>query len=484
MTLNRYSGSTIDQVKKYQRNPTRWLEDVFGVKLWEKQEEIFMATWNNRYTAVKSCYASGKSYLSACLAIAFVHLHPNSIAVTTAPTQRQLKNIWGPVHELYDNAKADLGSELLSHEIRCGPQHYAIGFTTNMPERLQGIHAKNVMIIEDESAGIEPEIHSRLTDALMTSESARFLAIGNPLSPEGHFYEMFQEHSNFDTYSITAFDTPNVKQGEEVIPGLVTDIWVKEQREKYGEDSPHWKSQVLAQFPASSEEMLIPYAWIRAAQQRWLDAEPDGKEIQGFDPSGGGQDEAALCTRAGTFVYECKGWGGLDSTQLVNTVTKYLNPDTKVYIDVVGVGWGIKGSVTNRGYYAVGVKGQSSPTDDDRFKNLRAELYWKIRESLNPKSPTPLALPPKDEILAKQLMALRYEIDAQGRIQIESKKKLKKRGIGSPNRADALSLTMMDSLYDGALPLSVGVTSRSEEPFEGLTRDSPFEYTTWDEYRH
>src|SRR5690606_26313948 len=57
-------------IRYYQNNPDKWLEKVFGVQLWEKQREILHDVWNNRYVAVKSAFASGKSYLAAALAMA------------------------------------------------------------------------------------------------------------------------------------------------------------------------------------------------------------------------------------------------------------------------------------------------------------------------------------------------------------------------------------------------------------------------------
>lgn len=481
-TRGRKPKTTKNVIKSYRKHPEKWIYDTYGVELWEKQEEILNSVWKNRYTAVKSCYASGKSFLSGMLADAFVHLYPNSIAATTAPSYRQLDNIWGVIHKQKDKAKAPLGSTLLKHEIKCGPQHYAMGFTTNMPERLQGMHAPHVLIIEDESAGIESTIHERLIDALMTGADCHFLAIGNPLSPEGHFYEMFSD-SRYEKFTISAFDVPNIIQGKEVIPGLVTEEWVDDQREKYGEGTPMWKSQVLGEFPPSGEEMLIPYTWAKKAQTRWAEVEPSNYEVYGLDPSGGGLDEASLCTRAGPYVYPCTTWQGLSAPELTRQVVQCVNPQGTIYIDDVGVGFGVKGNLQETEVYTVGVTGQASPEDDpeERFRNLRAELYWRLRESLNPEIDDPIALPETDEDLFYQLTKLRYEIDTKGRIQIESKKKMRARGEKSPNRADSLMLTMKEELFAGKLPISVGVKEQ-QNTSDRLAYNSPFEYVGWDEY--
>lgn len=474
---------TKNVIKSYRKRPAKWIYDTYKVELWEKQEEILNAVWNSRYTAVKSCYASGKSYLSAVLADAFVHLYPNAIAVTTAPSYRQLDNIWGVIHKIKERTRAPLGSKLLKHEIQCGPQHYAMGFTTNMPERLQGIHAPHVLIIEDESAGIESTIHERLIDALMTGSDCHFLAIGNPLSPEGHFYEMFSDE-RYEKFTISAFDTPNVKKGKEVIPGLITQEYVEDQREKHGEDSPRWKSQILGEFPPSSEEMLIPYTWAVLAQERWLEAQPNGHPVYGLDPSGGGLDEAALCPRFGSYVDNIRTWVGLSSPELARKSLSHVQKGGTIYVDDVGVGYGVKGNLQESDVYTEGLTAQAKPINDteDRFYNLRAELYWKLRVKMDPDKDDPLAIPKNDEKLFSQLTKLKYEIaESNGKIKIESKKKMRARGEESPNRADSLMLTMKPLVAGEDLPLAVGMTNSSGYE-DSLARESPFKWVGWDEY--
>ena len=464
------------KVKQYRKEPVRWLEDTFGIELWEKQEEILNSIFQNEFSACKSCFGSGKSYTAAVAIITFVHLFPHSIAVSTAPSYRQLENIWGTIHELYEMAKAPLGSELLKHEMRCAPNHYAIGFTTNLPSRLQGIHAPHMLIVEDESAGIDKEIHDRLIDGLMIGDDCHMLCIGNPLSPEGFFYDMFED-PKFEKFTISAFDTPNVKAGEETIPGLVTQKWIDRKRDEAGEDSPIWKAQVLGEFPETSEDTLIPLSWVREARERWYEVEPKGTPVYGLDPSGGGVDEAALCTRTDSYVHPMKAWQGLESPQLVRNTKNNTLSNCLVYVDVIGVGWGVNGELKNQNVQAIGVNVKNTAEEDERFKNSRAELYWKVRDALDPDQEDPLALPPDDKLEA-QLTSIKYKTDSKGRIQIESKKDMRKRGLKSPDRSDALVLTMKDH-GAGVRPVEVNVRS-----LDRLQRDAPFGYKSWHDYNY
>src|SRR5690606_26984276 len=112
------------------------------------------------------------------------------------------------------------------------------------------------------------------------------------------------------------------------------------------------------------------------------------------------------------------------------------------------------------GLPVIGVNVQVKSTKPEKFVNLRSELYWKLRESLDPENPNALALPP-DGKLSNQLTSIRYKIvDSGGRIKIESKDEMKSRGMKSPDRADALMLANAGAIMSGGLlvsPVMVGV---------------------------
>jgi phage terminase large subunit len=93
-------------------------------------------------------------------------------------------------------------------------------------------------------------------------------------------------------------------------------------------------------------------------------------------------------------------------------------------------------------------------TDPERFKNLRAELWWNLRERLNPNprlNPDPIALPP-DDVLMADLTNVKYRINSRGQIEIESKEDIKKRLGRSPDRGDAVVLAFAPgrSVWDPA----------------------------------
>lgn len=464
----------LDALARWRKAPHEFLEDGFGVTLWSKQKEILTSVMENRYTAVKACYSSGKSYVAAAAMFCFLCLHEKTIVLTTAPSYQQLKNLWQPAHEIYENYDAaslgvDLGLEMLTHEIRIGPNWYARGFSTDDPINIHGVHTSgHFLIIVDESAGVDERIHERL-GALMTSERCHRLDIGNPLKPSGTFYECFQSEK-YEKLTISAFDTPNVREEEDVVPGLVSKIWVDEKRADYGMDSPAWKAEVLGEFPDASEDQLIPHDWIKRAQQLWREGQPEGVEVYGFDPSGGGMAEAVLCTRAGGYVYPLKGWQGLTGPDMIRKMHQHTLIEREIFVDSIGVGFSLVGQAKEENLNVKAVNVQTAAEDNDRFLNLRAELYWRVRDALNPDyGEYDLMLPPDDK-LAGQLSGLQYEVNATGKIKIESKRDMVRRGMPSPDRADSLTLTFCAEVGSfGMSPASMRILADS---MKGLARES------------
>ena len=122
----------------------------------------------------------------------------------------------------------------------------------------------------------------------------------------------------------------------------------------------------------------------------------------------------------------------------------------EINVDEIGVGRGVVDSLEEAGFKNVGVNVAERSSDPDRFANLRAEIWWNLRESLDPdtvKNPVPLALPPDDELLA-ELSAVKFKFTSRGAIQIESKADMKKRLGRSPDRADAVCLALYNVKYN------------------------------------
>jgi hypothetical protein len=123
----------------------------------------------------------------------------------------------------------------------------------------------------------------------------------------------------------------------------------------------------------------------------------------------------------------------------------------RVKVDAIGVGWGVSGLLEEWGKEGrhnsiiVAVNVAQSAYDKEKFSNQRAEMWWSVRELLQPDENGDQVLALNiDHQTAAQLSAPSYRSNSGGRIQIESKDDMKKRGIGSPDRAEALLLAIFE----------------------------------------
>jgi phage terminase large subunit len=86
--------------------------------------------------------------------------------------------------------------------------------------------------------------------------------------------------------------------------------------------------------------------------------------------------------------------------------------------------------------------GGAAPIDKERLVNARAEDYWTLRERFE-----------QGEIDIAQLGSIKWGIDSRGRIEIESKDDMRKRGLPSPDRADAMAIAFASRA--NAAPMNV-----------------------------
>ncbi len=216
------------------------------------------------------------------------------------------------------------------------------------------------------------------------------------------------------------------------------------------------RSQLLhGDFSASSEAdpwQVIPTAWVRLAQQRWLEQEkPTNVTLSGvgLDPARGGKDKAAIAKRFTTWFAEITAYPGAevpDGATLAALVANDLGDEKPGYIniDIIGVGSSPHDTLTEMYDNVLAVNAASGSDFADRsgkfkMKNLRAEYHWRMREALDPMYGDDLALPPGSEIVA-DLCAARYSLTPGGHIQIESKDKIKERIGRSPDIGEAIML--------------------------------------------
>lgn len=197
---------------------------------------------------------------------------------------------------------------------------------------------------------------------------------------------------------------------------------------------------------------LIPTEWVKAAQARWKDRDSKGLMTAiGFDPSRGGQDKSSAARRHGQWfdkIVTAPGVVTKDGPTAAGFIAPLIRDGAVVCIDSIGIGSSALDFIKGLGLHVHPVVGSegSALTDKSgqmKFRNKRAEMYWLLREALDPTNPDPIALPPDQELLG-DLTAPRYKVVTMGKgaaIQISSKDDIRLVLGRSPDKGDSVAMT-------------------------------------------
>jgi hypothetical protein len=448
---------------QYHDRPVEFLTEVVGSFLWSKQIEIVKAVQEYRKVAVASAHGVGKSFIAANVVCWFCGTSPpgTAKAITTAPTDEQVKGIlWQEIHAAH--ARGHLPGKpnqsnwwIENYQVATGrkPADYD-------PAAFQGYHAERLLVLIDEACGVPANLWVA-ADSLATTEGSRMLAIGNPDDPASHFAEVCKPGSGWHVIHISAFDSPNFTH--ETVPDrlrkmLTSEEWVEDKRRIWGEQSPLWQSKVLGQFPDVGDDTLIPPGWVRAAIDRWSETE-DGDEVElGCDIARFGSNATVIICKRGMRAHIHTVLHQRDLMYVTGMIVKAIRETgaTVVKVDDAGLG----GGVTDRlkelvsdgefGHLSVDIipinvgfapsdrhdRDSDERGDTERFRNLRAELFWHLRTLFESGQ---IAIPDDDD-LSGQLVGIKYNMTSKGQIELERKEKMVERGLVSPDHADALML--------------------------------------------
>lgn len=431
-------------LKKYQKEPIEFFKAAWpGIIIWEKLEEVLKALVNNRRVVVPSGHGVGKTWLEARIAIWFLYCFPPAKVITTAPTWPQVELLlWSELKHALEISVIPFGGRILQTEIKIRDDWFAVGFSTRgkAAERqygtpkFQGFHAPNLLVLLDEGPGVEHEIWVSV-DSLIVSENNKVLAMGNPTSPSGDFYEACKSPL-WRKVQISSYDHPNVKLDQIVVPGAVTREWIEERKLDWGEDSPLWQAKVLGQFPTEGEDTLIPLAWVEACVG--LELSREGMRKLGVDVARFGGDSTVFTEVEGQVVLPQEAYNKKDTnftTGIIESKHREKQFDA-IGVDDGSMGGGVVDNLSNDGIDVEPFVFGSSAIEDGRFENQKAEIFWNLRCDIRDKK---ISLP-DDKELINQVCSLKYGYTRKGKIKIESKDEMKKRGLKSPDKADSLAI--------------------------------------------
>ena len=427
------------------------------------------------YLATAHFIPTHNSWIASRIASWWIDTHPpgQAFVASTAPTYPQVHAIlWEEVRAAARKAAA-LNDPLPGRVLQSDEWKLDDGILTGYGRKpadtdehgFQGIHRRYVLVILDEACGIPAQLWTAV-EAITTNADCRILAIGNPDDPSTEFASVCKPGSGWNVIRISGLETPNFTADQvdanpdlrdlfdqlglapttEFVPDglrplMLDPEWVADKIKRWGAGSPRFISKVLGEFPDIGNDVLISPALIRTAQERALDA--TGTGILGVDVARYGMDRTVIYLRRGPVIRLHGEWSKqatTDTTGRVIEASKATGAD-EIRVDGVGVGGGVVDQLTEQGYGALDMQAGAAAQDRERFVNARSEWAWAMRERLEDGD---LDLDPADEDLAAELGSLKYRYNSRGQIVIESKDEMRKRGLPSPDHADAAILTAIN----------------------------------------
>jgi len=425
-------------------DPVMFVEKILKAKPQKWQAEALRAVASHDRVSIASGHGVGKTAFQSWLVLWWLLTHyPCKVAVT-ANTAHQLSDVlWTEIdkwaRKLPDSWKALLEFKSDKIALKGASDSFAVARTSRRenPEALQGFHSENMLFLCEEASGI-PDVVFQVGEGAMSTPGAKTVMCGNPTRSEGFFYESHHnQRHRWKAMTVSCHDATAVS--EQFLEGMA---------EKYGEDSNVYRVRVLGQFPTQSDDVLLPLYLVEEAMKRDVEASPTTPVVWGLDVARFGGDRSAIAKRQGQVLLEpIKTWQGKDLMEMAGIVlSEYeacpwaLRP-TAIYIDSIGVGAGLADRLRELDMPAVAVQVSETASLKDRFNRLRDELFWSAREWFEGRD----VFIPEDDTLTQEITGIRYKYLSNGKLKVESKDEMKKRGQRSPDVADAFVLTFAEN---------------------------------------
>lgn len=437
-TVQKESGNDfVAFIERYERDPVGFVENVLEAKPLPWQRDFLNAiARGERRISVRAGHGVGKS--TACSWALIWHMttrYPQK-SVVTAPTSAQLFDA------LYSELKTWINKlppvlresfEVFSDRVvlKGAPESSFISArtsSTERPEALAGVHSEHVLLVVDEASAVPEQVFEAAAGS-MSGHSASTILISNPTRNSGLFYKTHHDlASDWYRMHVSCLNIP-----------LVSSDFVAQIKATYGEDSNAFRIRVLGEFALADDDTLIPAELVDGAIERDIAGGGNDPLVYGLDVARFGSDRTALVKRKGNVVLEVKSWGGLDTMQVVGAIVneaKLDNPE-EICVDTIGLGSGVADRLREIGYNVRDVNVAESSAMNPNANKLRDELWLSVKDWLA----TRAVKLPDDDQLRHELVAPRYTFTSSGKVQVESKDSMRKRGMRSPDLADALCLS-------------------------------------------
>lgn len=448
-----------EEVVKYYHDPLGFVHFAFEdlvLETWQEallveigkhcMDQMFMGTEpaDAFKAAVAAAHGVGKSCITSLIILWLMSTRPYTRGVVTASTQNQLKTkTWSEVAKWKEKCITghwfDLTATSLSH--RSYPKTWrvdALTATAENSESFAGLHnaESTPFYIFDESSAIPDEIF-QVAEGGLTDGEPFFLCFGNPTRNTGQFKAKFAS-PYWHKVHVDARDCRGTNKK------LIAQ-WADE----YGEDSDFFKVRARGVFPDSGDKQLIGTDHVEAAMTRDLPRYlPNEPVLCGIDVSRGGGDDSYIIFRRGKDcrsekVYKIGPDKTKDSMQLVSIIASKLTQHAPrhTFIDATGLGGPIFDRLKELGFPITGVQFGGKP-DDEAYADKATEIWFRMKAWLEQGGCIK-----KHNRLQIELIGREYDTNKRGRLKLEAKEDMKKRGVASPDWADAIAVTFAHPIH-------------------------------------
>ena len=480
-------NSPIDELLNYgSEHPVQFLDEMWpGAE--ECQRAIFRSVYKHRRTSVVSCNGAGKTWIGAREIVWFLLTHPGSVVVTTAGTWTQVRRqLWKEIAIAHSRLPECLQlPKLNTTDWTLTPDWYAVGISTNDAHFFEGFHARYVLVVVDEGKSVEQGIFDAINRIFAgKSDMVRLLVISSPGNAEGPHYESF--HSKADMYSrikINPFEawheTPDGVRTDLPPTKHLSEEYIEEMKREYGEDSPLYKSMVLAEWSEDIAYRLFPPGNLRTCRDK-VPVPSNAIVKVGADVARSAEGDECVfyavhrwTTPAGIQYqpFNFEAFHTADSNVFEDNLRRFCltvgaSPEN-VNVDGTGLGGPCCNHLARDGFRVNEIQFASSATiEKPALAQMRSQLWWHGAEAARPNAVTgETRIHGLDDMrTVAQLGDPKYYFNTKDQIQVEPKKATATRIAKerprspwrSPDRADAFLLAIHEGEVRGTGIWEVG----------------------------
>lgn len=410
-------------------------------------------------TSLVAANGAGKTQRVIAVAILwFLWRYPKGTCPITSGSWMQVEKQLFPALHSFRHLPIFKGWTFNQTEIRTPQGGQAVGFSTDNPGRAEGWHPRHgqdidpVFYVVDEAKTVPDGIFEAIGRCTL-----RFhLKTSSPGAPSGNFYRsQTSEASMHRVVKATSFDCPK----------NIDPLKIERDKRLYGEDHPVYRSMHLAEFTEDTDRLVLSANQLTKAIQAQPKPDING-EVVAFADFAAGRDENSLGVRRGNVARLVRAWKETDTMQAVRQFVKLFESEGlkpgQIWGDADGMGTVFCDALAELGWHINRFHGGQPATEKEEYANLISEV-WHVgaREIERGR----INLGEVDPITFDQLTSRRSEWNETGKLRLESKEKMRAKGIKSPDRGDCvMGCIGCGSRLTGAITAS-SVVKTTRNPF-------------------